>query len=493
MEKVRDRWSSRKVFLLASIGSAVGLGNVWRFSYVCYQNGGGAFLIPYFVALFTAGIPLMILEYAIGQMMNGAAPESFAKIRKKYEWIGWWALLIGFVVMTYYTVIMSWCFSYLIYSLKLSWGSSAQDFFFNNFLGLSSGHGDLGGIRWPIFLGLIFVWVSIFFCVIKGTKSVGKVVLITVPLPIICLVLLVIRGVTLPGAMEGLKFYLNPDFKVLLKPDVWLAAYSQIFFSLSLGFGVLIAYASYLPKKSDVVNNAFITGLADAGISFFAGFAVFSTLGYLACTTGVGVDKVVAAGPGLAFVTYPTIISLLPFGAAFFGVLFFIMLLTLGIDSAFSLVEAVVAGGMEKWGISRWKVNFIVCATAFFLGIIFTTRAGLYWLDVVDHFITTFGLVAVGLAECLIIGYVLGAERIRRYVNEHSDFSIGKWWNIIIKFITPSILAVLILKNLWNEIKIPYEKYPGWVLFAGGWGIVVLVVIGAYLLMKVKTKKINFG
>ena len=322
MEKVRDRWSSRKVFLLASIGSAVGLGNVWRFSYVCYQNGGGAFLIPYFVALFTAGIPLMILEYAIGQMMNGAAPVSFARIKQRYEWIGWWSLLIGFVVMTYYTVIMSWCFSYLLYSLKLSWGNSAQDFFFNNFLALSSGHGNLGGIRWPILGGLIIVWLSIFFCIIKGAKSVGKVVLITVPLPVICLVILVIRGITLPGAMEGLKFYLTPDFKMLLKPDVWLAAYSQIFFSLSLGFGVLIAYASYLPKKSDVVNNAFITGLADAGISFFAGFAVFSTLGYLACATGVGVEDVVTAGPGLAFVTYPTIISLYLLGHPFLGYFF---------------------------------------------------------------------------------------------------------------------------------------------------------------------------
>ena len=167
------------------------------------------------------------------------------------------------------------------------------------------------------------------------------------------------------------------------------------------------------------------------------------------------------------------------------------MLLTLGIDSAFSLVEAVTAGVMEKWGISRLKVNAIVCSTAFFLGLVFTTRAGLYWLDVVDHFITTFGLVAVGLAECLVIGYVLGAERIRKYVNEHSDFSIGKWWNVLIKFITPLILAILILKSLWNEIKIPYEKYPGWVLFTGGWGIVVLVMLGAYILMKIKTKKIS--
>ena len=488
MAEIRERWSNRIVFLLAAIGSAVGLGNVWRFPYVCYQNGGGAFLIPYFVALITAGIPLMILEYGIGQMMDSSAPLSFAKIKERYEWVGWWALLIGFIVMAYYTVIMSWCFSYLIYSLDLNWGDSAQNFFFKNFLGLSAGHKYIGGIRLPIFLGLIVTWFCIFLCIIKGAKSVGKVVMITVPLPVICLGILVIRGLTLPGAMGGLKFYLTPNFKILLRPSVWLAAYSQVFFSLSLGFGVLIAYASYLPKKSDIVNNAFITSLADAGISFFAGFAVFSTLGYLAQSIGVGVKEVVTSGPGLAFVTYPTIIRLLPFGASFFGVLFFIMLLTLGIDSAFSLVEAVVAGGIDKWGISRKKANILVCIMAFLSGLIFTTQAGLYWIDVVDHFITNFGLVMIGLAECIIIGYVLGAEKIRKYINENSDFPIGTWWSILIKIVTPLILVVLILKSLWNEIKIPYEGYPQWVLFIGGWGVVVLAIIIAYLLMKMRAK-----
>jgi NSS family neurotransmitter:Na+ symporter len=478
----REQWSSRTSFLFAAIGSAIGLGNVWRFPYICYEYGGGAFLIPYFVALFTAGIPLMILEYGLGHLMTGSAPLSFSKIDKKCEWIGWLAVGTGFLITTYYAVIMSWCFCYLFYSAGLFWGDDARSFFFGNFLAVSDGPAEIGDVRLPILLGLVAVWVMIFLCIIKGARSVGKVVLVTVPLPWILLGILVIRGLTLPGAVDGIRFYLTPDFSVLKKPDVWLAAYSQIFFSLSLGFGILIAYASYLPKKSDVTNNAFITSLANCGTSFFAGFAVFSTLGYLAQSTGVGVRDVVASGPGLAFVTYPTVIKLLPFGASFFGVLFFLMLLVLAVDSAFSLVEAVVCAKMDKWGFSRAKGNFAVCATAFVVGILFTTKGGLYWLDIADHFLTNFGIVAVGLLQCIAVGWIFGTDRIREYINEQSEFSVGKWWDLLIKFVVPAILAILLIKTLIERVKIPYENYPQWALALGGWGLVALVIIASFFL-----------
>jgi NSS family neurotransmitter:Na+ symporter len=477
----RERWDSRAGFVLAAVGSAVGLGNVWRFPYICYTNGGGAFLIPYFVALLTAGIPLLILEYALGHRMQAGAPKAFEGVSEKTAYVGWWAVFAGFTIVIYYAIIMAWCFAYLIYSLNVAWGADAESFFIKSFLQRSSGPGEFGIIRWPVLLGLAATWISILLIIHKGVKSVGKVVLVTVPLPILLLIIMVIRGVTLPGAAEGLRYYLTPNFEALTDPNVWLAAYGQIFFTLTIGFGVMIAYASYLPKKSDIANNAFITGLVNCGTSFLAGFAVFSTLGYLAHVTGKGVEDVVSSGISLAFITYPTMIRLLPFGASIFGIIFFVMLLTLGIDSAFSLVEAAVAAGMDRWKISRKAINLFTCGLAFLLGLVFCTRAGLHWLDIVDHFVNNFGLVLIGLFECLAIGYVFGAKKMRDYINSVSEIKLGAWWDWLIKVIVPIILIITVVMSMVSLLRVPYGDYPQWALVIGGWGLALLILALALL------------
>ncbi|MBU0708114.1 sodium-dependent transporter [Patescibacteria group bacterium] len=482
MAPQRDQWSSRTAFVMAAVGSAVGLGNVWRFPFICYDNGGGAFLIAFLVALFTAGIPLMILEFGLGHMTRSAAPTAFAKINKSFEWLGWLAVLIGLMVMTYYGVVMGWCFNYLKYSFNMAWGADTEAFFYSNFLQLSGGIGELGGVVWYILLGLLLCWVSVFLCIYKGVETVSKVIMVTVPVPVLILVVFFIRGMTLPGAIDGLKYFLTPDFNALLNPKVWLQAYGQVFFSLSIGFGVMIAYASFLPKKADIVNSAFMTSLADAGISFLAGLAVFTTLGYLAQQVGKPVTEVLGGGPGLAFVTYPTIINHLPFAPALFGFLFFTLLLTLGIDSAFSLVEAGVAGGMDKWKFARLPVNLTVSTILFVIGILYTTKAGLYWLDIIDHYMTNFGLAFVGIMECIVVGYVFGAKKMREHVNATSDFKIGYWWDFCILFLTPAILFAMICLNLWDRINAPYEGYPAWAQIAGGWGLLGVVCVVALLL-----------
>ena len=178
---------------MASIGSAVGLGNLWRFPYICYKNGGGAFLIPYFVALFTTGIPLMILEFSLGHKFQGSAAHSIRSIKKNWEWLGWWAILTGFIITTYYNVIIAYSVDYIFYSFPLSWGNNAKVFFFEKFLKLSPSPMQLGDIRSPILLALIFVWISIYLIIYRGVKRVGKIVMFTVPLPIILLGILIIR------------------------------------------------------------------------------------------------------------------------------------------------------------------------------------------------------------------------------------------------------------------------------------------------------------
>ena len=470
---------------MAAIGSAVGLGNVWRFPYVCYENGGGAFLIPYFVALFTAGIPLMILEFSVGHWARSAPPEAFKKIGKKWEWAGWWAVLVPFVIALYYVVVMAWCFSYMIYSLDLRWGSQAS-MFFKNFLGDTGTPEVFGSISIPVVLGLIVIWLCVFIILYKGVHRIGKIVAITVPLPTILLIILTIRGLTLPGAIEGISYYLTPNFSRLTDVNVWLAAYAQVFFSLGVAQGIMITYASFLKKKSDITNNAFIISLADAGTSFLAGFTVFSVVGYLAASQGVGITELGIGGPTLTFITYPTAISLLPVAASFFGMIFYVALLTFGIDSAFSMVEPMVSGIHGKWRISKAKATGIMCIIGFFISLVFATGGGLHWLDIVDHFIANFGLVMIGLVECLILGWMYTLSKLRDHANETSEIQIGRWWDILIKFVIPFILFLLLTIAIVDNITNPYLGYPWWVIVLGGVTPCLAIFLLSFIFMKIK-------
>ena len=484
----RERWKRRSDFIFASIGAAIGLGNVWRFPYVTYQYGGGAFLIPYFVALITAGIPLVMLELGVGRIFQAGAPQAFARIRKKLEWVGWLALLAVMIIFLYYSVIMGWVWNYLYYSLKLSWGADPRAFFYNNFLKLSPGPGTLGAINWAIVIGLALSWLWSYNYLRRGTKSISKEIYWTVTIPWIILVIMVIRGLTLPGAVKGLNYYLTPDFKALLNTGPWLAAYGQVFFSLSLAMGSLIIYSSYLPRESDIANNAFIISLADAGTAFFAGFAVFSTLGYLAQTMGLEVPNVISSGFGLAFITYPTAISKMPFAAPFFGVIFFVLLLTLSIDSQISQVEPFAAGFMDKWKFARKKVLPLVVLFGFLGGLFFTTQGGYYWIDIFDYFTCSFVLTFVGLMEAIIVGYVFKASRMREYINEVSEIKIGKWWDICVKFITPIILGFSFIWELKKVITKGYGDYPRWTTNVG-FALVLLLLVLSIVLMSIKGKE----
>ena len=508
----RGAWPSRAGFIMAAVGSAIGLGNVWRFPYICYQNGGGAFLIPYFFALLTCGIPLVIAEYGMARRSGGGGPQSFAMVSRFLTWAGWLACLCAFLIVVYYCAIMAWSWNYAWHSLTLAWKGQPEQFFNTVVLGKTATAGPLGGIQWPLLIGLVLTWAAILAILWRGIGAVAKVVAVTVPLPAICLVVLAIRGLTLPGAIDGVVYYLQPDFGKLLEPRVWLAAYGQILFSLSLGQAVLMAYASYLPKKADITNNAFMTSLANCGFSFFAGFAVFSALGFLALQLGVPVANVVKSGPSLAFITYPTVIAKLPFWAPFFGVVFFLMLLTLGIDSAFALVEGAATPLKDHFGLKHTKVVTWLCLIGLGGGIVFVTRGGWYWLDVVDHFLSDYGLVTVALAECIAVGWVFGAVRLkelhaeegkegeqiglgmvirgwllspsrfRHYVNSTSELKVGVWWDICVMYVTPLVLGYTLLTSLVKGILEPYGKYPAWVNWVGGWGLMLAAVAVALLL-----------
>lgn len=480
--QTRPQWKSRLGFILAAIGSAVGLGNIWRFSYLAYKNGGGAFLVPYLIALLVVGIPLMILELGIGHRMRGSAPMTFAKIDSHWEWCGWWGVISAmFGIMLYYSVVVAWCISYVFFSFNLSWGTDSNDFFFNQYLQVSSGPFDIGDIRAPIMFALLLIWVAswviVNFGVQKGVERANKIFM---PLLIVLIFSLVIWSMTLEGSAQGLAVYLTPDWTKLGELSLWIDAFSQIFFTLSLGFGIMITYASYLPKKVNIVKDATIICFANCFFSFIAGFAVFGTLGYMANATGKSVADVVSGSIGLAFVVYPKAISLLPAFAELFGVVFFSLLVVAGLSSAISLIEAFSSAVIDKFQYSRKLVVSWVCIIGFLASIIFSSKCGLYWVDIVDHFLTHYGLVIIGIIECLLVGWIYKAYKLRQHIEGAGSKRLPAAWDICIRVITPLVLFMLLINDFVDEINPPpYEGYSWMALVLIGRDWLVLTLIAS--------------
>ena len=489
----RSKWGTNRGFLLAAIGSAVGLGNIWRFPYVAYENGGGAFLLPYFVALLTAGIPILMLEFALGHQREASAPKAFRLIDPKWEWLGWWSVIfVMFGIELYYIVIIGWCGNYMVFSAFESWGDDANAFFFDEFLQTSTASEDgsvsavwnIGTMRWPIVIAVAIVWFVNWTITYRGVqKGIERAVMIMMPVLLVITVLITVWALFLEGAKVGIEHYVTPDFSRITDLKVWIAAYGQIFFSLSLGFGIMIAYSSYLPRDANIFKNSLIVGFSNSFYEVFAGFGVFSILGYMATQQGVGIGEVVQDSIGLAFVAYPTAISTLPFGRLF-GVLFFFLLVIAGISSSISIIEAFTAAVMDKFSISRKKIITTLCLVGFCGSLLFTTNSGLFWVDIVDHFLNHYGLITVGIIEALIVGWLYRTDQLKSHIvtnlglsgKGHNLFKyvILQLWLYSVRFITPVALAIAIVNSLIQELRTPYEGYPisGILILGVGWVLV---------------------
>ncbi len=488
-ENSRPQWGSSAGFLFAAIGSAVGLGNIWRFPYVAYENGGGAFLIPYVVALITAGIPILMLEFALGHKKEASAPKAFFLIDSKWEWLGWWSVVfVMFGILAYYIVIIGWCLNYVIFSFTLKWGSDPNTFFFSTFLNKSEGVWDFRGLNLPIVGGVAVVWFINWWISFQSVeKGLERAVKFMMPVLFAITLIIIIWSMFLEGAGSGIRLYLTPDFSKIMNLNVWIAAYGQIFFSLSLGFGIMIAYASYLPKNANIFKNSIIVALTNSSYEVFAGLGVFSILGYMALKQGVPIRDTVQSGIGLAFVAYPQAISLLPFGRLF-GLLFFFLLMIAGISSSISIIEAFTAAAIDKFGTSRKIVITLICAIGFCLSLLFTSHAGLYWLDIVDHFLNHYGLITVGIIEAFIIGWLYRTEKLKSHIvsqlglsgTRHRIFNyvILQLWKYCIKFITPVALGIAIINSMLTEFSTPYSGYPisGILILGVGWLLITHII-----------------
>ncbi|MET3576356.1 sodium-dependent transporter [Bhargavaea ullalensis] len=484
----RSQWGTRAGFIMAAVGSAVGLGNIWRFPYVAYENGGGAFFIPYLFALLTAGIPILVMEFTIGQKYRGSAPLSFFRMEgKKAEWLGWWGIFVSFAISTYYAVIIAWAMKYTIYSFDLKWGSDTEGFLFGTVLNLADTPGQTAGFVPGVLIPLILVWVIVFGILFAGVKKgIEMANRIFIPTLVVVFLLVVLRAVTLPGALTGLEAFFKPDLSQLANGTVWVAAYGHIFFSLSIAFAIMITYSSYLPRKSDITNNAFITGFANSGFELLAGIGIFAALGFMAVQNDVAVSEVATAGVGLAFAVFPQIINEFPGLNGLFGVLFFLSLVLAGLTSLISICETYVAGLSEKFGISRNKAVIFGAGLASIVSLLFATRGGLYFLDTVDYFINQFGVAAIGLVEVIAVAWVFRKlDLFKTHADSMSDIRLGWWWKFSLMIITPLVLGYmmfdLLRQNLGKKFDNPtgnYEGYSDAFIMGAGWS----VAIGALVL-----------
>jgi len=432
-------------------------------------------------------------------------------MRRNSEWVGWFAILIATVITIYYVAIMAWCANYLVFSFIPAaapgaaegaqaaasqvplWGSNPGDFFEAQYLQVSGGMFEFGGLRPWIVLGLAFTWLCIFLCIYKGVGVVGKVVMWTVPLPVLLLGVLFFSEIGREGAVLGIRQYLTPDFSKLWDPEVWRAAFGQVFFSLTLGFGVMIAYASFLKKKSDISNNALITTMANCGTSFFAGFVVFSTVGHLAFADKIALGEIKTTAFGLVFTTYPDAINRLGEWAPLFGGVFFLMLLLLGIDSAFSLTEGAASAIVEKTGRRHAHVTAFLCILCFVVGLLFCTNAGIHWVGWADHICNDIGLPLVMLLQCIIVGWLFGAHKLRDHINENSEIAIGRWWTFMIRVVCPLLIGFIFVattvEDIQKKLKVEPPADPRWGPYIGQWVLLLSLIVISIILMLVGRKR----
>ncbi|KAJ8257949.1 hypothetical protein GJAV_G00191500 [Gymnothorax javanicus] len=506
----REKWASKLDFVLSVAGGFVGLGNVWRFPYLCYKNGGGAFLIPYFIFLFGGGLPVFFLEVALGQYTSEGGITCWEKLCPIFTGIGYASIVIVSLLNVYYIVILAWGLYYLFqcFQTDLPWSRCKQswntdgcvedtvrknktlwlaanstnftspviEFWERNVLNISTGIEDLGPVKPDLALCLLAVWVVCFFCIWKGVKSTGKVVYVTATFPFVMLIILLVRGVTLPGAAEGIKFYLYPDLSRLKDPEVWIDAGTQIFFSYAICLGAMTSLGSYNKYKYNCYRDCLLLGGLNSGTSFVSGFAIFSVLGFMAQEQGVNIADVAESGPGLAFIAYPKAVSMMPM-PTLWAILFFIMLLLLGLDSQFVEVEGQITSLVDlhpsflRKGYRREIFIAVLCFMSYLLGLTMVTQGGMYVFQLFDYYAASgVCLLWVAFFECVAVAWVYGADNFYDGIEDMIGYRPNPWMKWSWMFITPVLCMGCFLFSLVRYQPLRYNKvyeYPEWAIGLG--------------------------
>ncbi|XP_030000024.1 sodium- and chloride-dependent GABA transporter ine isoform X1 [Sphaeramia orbicularis] len=506
----RPTWSGRIEFILASVGYAVGLGNIWRFPYLCYRSGGGAFMIPYLTMVFVCGIPLLFMEFVIGQYTRLGPVHAFAKICPLLKGVGLATVVISFVFSTYYNVLMCWALYYLFNSFEASlpwtscnntWNavencssgfpgnathlqSASQQFFDYRLLEKTGSIEEAGGIRWELFGCLIAAWIIVYFCIFKGVKSTGKVVYFTAIFPYFILVALLINNVQLPGAMDGILYFVTPVWSKLFEIKVWVNAAAQVFNSIGIAFGSMVSMASYNKFNNNILRDALIVSLTNSFTSMLAGFVIFSAIGYMAHIHNLPVDNIATDGPGLVFVVYPEVLSTMPV-FQLWAPLFFFMLLCLGLDSQFANVEVAITFIKDEFGpeilrfLKREELLVLaVCVICFILGIPHITKGGIYVFQLMDHYTAVVSLMFLAFSEVVAACWLFGVPNISCMVERMLGRPPHIYFLLCWRLLCPVLVLIILMSSIIQYTPAHYGKYtyPEWAEGVG-WCISLVSIV----------------
>lgn len=452
-ETKKQEWNSNLAFMMAMIGSAVGLGNIWRFPNVLYSNGGGSFMIPYIVSLFLLGISFVLVEYAVGFKFKKSIARILFSVSKKLEPVAWFILLIVFLITTYYVCVVGWDFIYIILSITKAWGSNPDLYFANNVLHATDSMSGLFTIVPNVLVSVFIIWFLAWMIIKRDLNDgIGKVSQILLPLLCLIVIGIVAFSLTLPGASAGYSQIFTPDWGALTNLDVWLAAFGQIVFSLSLGMAIAMTYASYLPEGSKLVDNALIVAFSNSGFEVFNSIGIFSILGFMTVTSGIPFNELVTEGTGLAFVVFPQVFNIMGDAAYIVGPLFFLCILFAGITSVIALLEGVCYSISEKFLIERKKTATVVCIIGFLISTIFATGAGSTILGIFDAYLNNFALLFAILLECIIFGWIYKFDDLIETLNRNSSIKMGRTWKTVIKFILPICILGLWIQGVYSTV-----------------------------------------
>lgn len=489
-EPQRQQWDNPLEFLMSCISMSVGLGNVWRFPFTAYENGGGAFLIPYLIVLLLIGRPMYLLELALGQFSSSGSVK-FWDMVPAFSGVGYGQAVACACVVSYYCALIALSIYYLIISCRtvLPWTvchpdlaqegmvcvasgeqvnatadnetviSSAELFF--KFGVLKENTDPSAGIGMPdtdlgICLGIC--WLILYFTLKNGVSSSGKVAYFTAIFPYTVLIAFLIRGLTLPGSFQGIAFFFTPQWEKLLEPGVWYAAVTQSFFSLSIGFGTLITYSSYNSFNQNTNKDALIISFADTGTSLLAGAVIFAILGHMAHELGIPIEEVVKSGTGLAFVTYPQIIAKFDFCPQLFAVLFFLMLLTLGLGSAVGYMSGIITMVNDSLpNVEQKKIVQVSCVLGFASGLVYLTPGGQKVLSLVDYYGGSLLILILATVEIVAIAWVYGANRVTTDINFMLGTRLSVYWRFCWGVFCPLCLPVILLYALITQTGMPED------------------------------------
>ena len=444
------QWDSSLLFILAMIGAAVGLGNIWRFSYVLYSNGGGSFFIPYFIAIGILGIPFLFLEYGIGFSFKDSFSNILKSINERFEYVAWILILFVFIITCYYMVIISWDVVYFLSSFNFSWGADPT-IYFANFVGGSSNMANALTFLIPTTIFTILVWGLLWFISHKElNEGIGKVAKVLIPSLFIMMAIIILYSFTLPGHMIGIDALIRPNWGTLLDVDIWLAACGQILFSLSMGQAIALTYASYLPGNAKLTDSVLLVVAANSLFEIFTAFGVFSILGFMSLHSGIRLSNLVTEGTGLVFDVFPMIFNIMGPIARVLAPLFFLAIFFAGITSALGLFEPMLSSISHKFDLSRRQTTAILSIIGCAISLTLTTGIGSYMIGIIDTFVNEFGILFLIGVQCIIFGWFYKIEDLIPILNANGRIKVGKKWVLIIKYILPVLIIGMWIYGLYD-------------------------------------------